>query len=91
MASTCAVTPSTMSSTLSSDCQRARYSASEWKACSSVIGGWVRIIQWCFSHDAFQFGVRGAVRPGKVSLYHGAGRVIGQPAPSWMCGALTAM
>ena len=37
-------------------------------------------------HDAFQFGVRGAFRPGNndvsFGLYHGAGSVIGQPGPS---------
>ena len=38
-----------------------------------------------------QLGVRGALRPGNMSLYQGAGWVFGKPAPSSMCGALTAM
>ena len=43
--------------------------------------------QWWSGHEAFQLGVRGAVRPwnNSVRLYQGAGRVIGQPGPS--CGS----
>ena len=80
IASTSATSAPTSSSTESSARQRRSNMSSESAACGAVSGGCMPTTQWCSGHEAFQAGVRGALRPANAAACSGA-------ASAGWCGA----